>query len=66
MNDTFRAYDIERDSDGKPFRLMWRGDFTRVVIIGTTCPKCAGAPPLRDGRCFTCWRDFRESRWVQR
>ncbi len=60
----FRSYTIERDEQGKPFRMIWNGDYQRVPIVYETCPKCPSSPRLVAGRCLTCWGDWsREEQW---
>lgn len=64
MERPFRSYTIERDSDGKPCRMIWNGDFRKVPVVYETCPKCKTAQKLVEGRCLTCWGDWRgESTW---
>lgn len=62
----FRSYRIERDASGLPCRLIWQGDYRRVVVMYETCPTCQSSPTLVDGRCLTCWGDWRGgSAWVR-
>lgn len=64
MRNFHRSYEIERDSEGRPERMIWRGDYRRVPVVYETCPKCPTSPKLIDGRCFTCWGDWRgEENW---
>jgi len=61
---THRAYDIERDADGQPCRMIWRGDYRKVPVVYETCPRCEGVR-LVSGRCLRCWGDWsRETEWV--
>ena len=53
-----RAYAIERDAEGKPYRMVWLGDYKRIPVVYETCPKCPGSPRLRNGRCFSCWGNW--------
>ena len=58
MKGVRRTFEIERDKDGQPTRMIWTGDFRRVPVLFVTCPKCPGSR-LTDGRCFRCWADYR-------
>lgn len=62
-----RSYRIERDSHGRPERLVWQGDYQRVPVVYETCPTCPSSPRLLAGRCLTCWGDWRDmSEWRPR
>jgi len=61
-----RAYRIDRDADGMPFRMVWQGDYQRVSVVYLTCPRCPNAPKLVSGRCLSCWGDWsHETEWVR-
>lgn len=55
-----RCYLVERDDTGMPTRLIWAGDVRRMPVY-LTCPTCPTSPPLVQGRCLTCWGDWRRA-----
>ena len=57
-----RSYDIERDQDGMPCRLLWNGDFVRTSVTYLACPRC-GSNRMQDNRCLSCWHDARNEGW---
>lgn len=53
-----RAYSIDRDEQGLPFRMVWHGDY-RTVPVYEWCPRlsCNGQKLIK-GRCLRCWGDW--------
>jgi len=48
-----RHYEVERDGDGLPRRMLWLGDSVPGPEL-TACPKC-GSSRWADRRCLDCW-----------